>query len=60
MEAVDQVLELIDRLRAKGFDPHADLGGGLGVAYKPGEQRLPLRASCRPCARKWLPGGSKF
>jgi diaminopimelate decarboxylase len=36
MEAVDRVLHLIDRLRAKGFDiRHADLGGGLGVAYKP-------------------------
>jgi len=36
MEAVDRVLNLIDRLRVKGFDiRHADLGGGLGVAYKP-------------------------
>src|ERR1700722_3696757 len=38
MEAVDRVLALIERLRAKGFDiRHADLGGGLGVAYKPDE-----------------------
>jgi len=38
MEAVDRVLALIDRLRSKGFDiKHADLGGGLGVAYKPEE-----------------------
>jgi diaminopimelate decarboxylase len=38
MEAVDRVLGLIERLRAKGFGiRHADLGGGLGVAYKPGE-----------------------
>ncbi len=36
MEAVDRVLELVDQLRSKGFDiRHADLGGGLGVAYKP-------------------------
>jgi len=36
MEAVDRVLSLIDRLRMKGFDiRHADLGGGLGIAYKP-------------------------
>src|SRR5271169_4404718 len=36
MEAVDRVLNLIDRLRVKGFDiRHADLGGGLGIAYKP-------------------------
>jgi diaminopimelate decarboxylase len=38
MEAVDRVLGLIDRLRARGFDiRHADLGGGLGIAYQPGE-----------------------
>ena len=38
MEAVDRVLALIERLRAKGFNiRHADLGGGLGVAYKPEE-----------------------
>jgi diaminopimelate decarboxylase len=38
MEAVDRVLGLVERLRAKGFGiRHADLGGGLGVAYKPGE-----------------------
>jgi diaminopimelate decarboxylase len=36
MEAVDRVLDLIERLRTKGFAiRHADLGGGLGVAYKP-------------------------
>jgi diaminopimelate decarboxylase len=36
MEAVEKLLELAGRLRAKGFDiRHADLGGGLGVAYKP-------------------------
>jgi diaminopimelate decarboxylase len=38
MEAVDRVLELIGRLRAKGFDiRQGDFGGGLGVTYKPGE-----------------------
>jgi diaminopimelate decarboxylase len=38
MEAVDRVLSLIDRLRANGFDiRHADVGGGLGIAYKPEE-----------------------
>jgi diaminopimelate decarboxylase len=38
MEAVDRVLGLADQLRSKGFDiRHADLGGGLGVAYKPDE-----------------------
>lgn len=38
MEAVDRVLELIERLRAKGFNiKHGDFGGGLGVAYRTGE-----------------------
>jgi diaminopimelate decarboxylase len=38
MQAVDRVLDLIGRLREKGFDiRHADLGGGLGVAYQAGE-----------------------
>ena len=34
-EAADRVLDLIERLRAKGFDiKYADFGGGLGVAYR--------------------------
>jgi diaminopimelate decarboxylase len=38
MEAVDRVLALIGKLNAAGFEiRHADLGGGLGVAYKDGE-----------------------
>jgi diaminopimelate decarboxylase len=40
LEAADRVLELIARLRAKGLQiRHADLGGGLGVAYRPGEMK---------------------
>jgi diaminopimelate decarboxylase len=36
MEAVDKLLALVDRLRAKGLPiSHLDLGGGLGVAYRP-------------------------
>jgi diaminopimelate decarboxylase len=36
MDAVDRVLDLIAKLRTQGFDiRHADLGGGLGVQYKP-------------------------
>jgi len=53
MEAVDRVLNLIDRLRMKGFDiRHADLGGGLGVAYKP-EDSTPAICSfiAQMCAR---------
>jgi diaminopimelate decarboxylase len=42
MEAIDKVVQLIERLRAKGFDiRHADLGGGLGVQYKPEEPAPP-------------------
>ena len=36
LKAVDRVVEFIEKLRAKGLDiQHADLGGGLGVAYTP-------------------------
>jgi diaminopimelate decarboxylase len=43
MKAADRVLELIARLRAKGFDiRHVDLGGGLGVTYKPDEPAPPI------------------
>jgi diaminopimelate decarboxylase len=36
LRAMDCVLELIERLRALDFPiRHADLGGGLGIAYKP-------------------------
>ena len=35
MQAAGRVLELVALLRAKGFDiRHADLGGGLGIAYR--------------------------
>jgi len=53
MEAVDRVLNLIDRLRVKGFDiRHADLGGGLAIAYKP-EDSTPAISSfiSQMCAR---------
>ncbi len=43
MEAADRVLELIARLRAKGFNiTHGDFGGGLGVAYRAGEEDPPI------------------
>jgi len=35
-EAIDKMLALVERLRASGVPiRHVDLGGGLGVAYKP-------------------------
>jgi len=56
MEAVDRVLSLIDKLRANGFQiRHADLGGGLGVAYKPGET-TPSIAEFVKCLRQRLTG----
>jgi diaminopimelate decarboxylase len=56
MEAVDRVLSLIDKLRANGFQiRHADLGGGLGVAYKPGET-TPSIAEFVKCLRQRLVG----
>ena len=61
MEAVDRVLELIGRLRAKGFDiRQGDFGGGLGVAYKPGDvapaisefvKQLRARVTSHPAGR---------
>lgn len=39
MDAVEKVMGLVDRLRAAGVPiRHVDLGGGLGVAYKQGEE----------------------
>ena len=39
MDAVDRVLELVEKLRHQGFDiRHVDLGGGLGVEYKPEDE----------------------
>jgi len=43
MRAADRVLELIALLRAKSFDiRHVDLGGGLGVTYRPDEPAPPI------------------
>ena len=56
MEAVDRVLALIDKLRARGFHiRHADFGGGLGVAYKP-EETTPSIAEFVKCLRQRLAG----
>jgi diaminopimelate decarboxylase len=38
MEAIDKLLGLVESLRREGFSiRHLDLGGGLGVSYRPGE-----------------------
>ena len=40
MEAFDRLLELVKRLRAAGIPIRVlDLGGGLGIPYRPGEAR---------------------
>ena len=45
LEAVDKVLVLAAQLRAAGYPiRHLDLGGGLGIAYRPGEQAPEIRA----------------
>ena len=44
MQATDKVIGLVDRLRAGGFEiKHVDLGGGLGVAYRPEETTPAIR-----------------
>ncbi len=44
LEAIERVLALVERLRAKGFDiRQIDLGGGLGVAYQAHEQAPEIR-----------------
>ncbi len=44
IEAVDIMLDLAARLRAAGFGIRfLDLGGGLGVPYRPGEQAPAIR-----------------
>ncbi len=43
MEAFDKMIALVDRLRAGGIPIGTlDLGGGLGVAYKPGDPTPPI------------------
>ncbi len=45
LEAADKVIALVKRLRSKGLSiRHLDLGGGLGVPYREGEQPIPIHA----------------
>jgi diaminopimelate decarboxylase len=44
VEAIDRVLALVGRLRKAGLGiSHVDLGGGLGVAYKPEDEAPSIR-----------------
>ncbi len=55
LEVFDKMIALVERLRARGLPIRSlDLGGGLGVAYKPGD-RAPsicefIQAMCRRTA----------
>lgn len=45
IEAVDVMLDLVERLRAAGLPiRHLDLGGGLGVRYRPHEETPEIRS----------------
>jgi diaminopimelate decarboxylase len=55
LEVFDKMIALVKRLRARGIPIRTlDLGGGLGVAYKPGDQALSIcefvQAMCRHTA----------
>jgi diaminopimelate decarboxylase len=55
LEVFDKMIALVERLRAHGLTIHSlDLGGGLGVAYKPGDKSLPIcefvKAMCQRTA----------
>jgi diaminopimelate decarboxylase len=55
LEVFDKMIALVERLRARGLEIRSlDLGGGLGVSYKPGDQALSIcefiQAMCRRTA----------
>ncbi len=53
MQAFEKVVALADRLRASGIPIRTlDFGGGLGVAYKPGDRHRPRRISSPACSRR--------
>lgn len=56
LEAASKVVELLERLRAQGHNiTDLDLGGGLGVAYKPADQPAAIAtfaARIRPLIEK--------
>jgi diaminopimelate decarboxylase len=53
LEAVDKLLELVERLRARGIAIGSlDLGGGLGVAYRPDEQTPEISSFVSQVRRK--------
>lgn len=60
LEALERLLELVHRLRAAGFEVrHVDLGGGLGIPYKP-EDPVPDIASFATQVRRRMEGENLF
>jgi len=58
LEAVDKVLALAHALRSTGLAiRHLDLGGGLGVAYHPGDQAPPIAAFIQSMHARLLASG---
>jgi diaminopimelate decarboxylase len=52
-EALDRVLELAAALAARGVRlRHVDVGGGLGIAYRPDEHAPDIAAWCRTAAAR--------
>ena len=55
LEAVDKMIELVDRLRAAGVPiRHLDLGGGIGVPYRPLTWLRRFRTWSAPSGENWL------
>jgi diaminopimelate decarboxylase len=53
MEAVDKMLGLVERLRGQGVPiSHLDLGGGLGVPYKPSDSAPDIESVVEAMAGK--------
>jgi len=53
LEAVDKMVGLVERLRARGIPIRSlDLGGGLGIAYRPGERTPEIGAFVAAVRRK--------
>lgn len=53
MEAVERMLDLVERLRARGHEiRHLDLGGGLGVAYKAADRAPDIQAFIEQVRRR--------
>jgi diaminopimelate decarboxylase len=58
LEALDKMLGLVERLRARGLTIHSlDLGGGLGVPYRPSEQAPGIGEFAAAVRRKMEPSG---